>query len=86
METAFAIARDPARFLTGRRGKNGWTLVNVHDVEALLATDPKSRKRRPTGLSQFFRVAHRARLILIDPPMNRHTGPGGSPRSLCSET
>jgi site-specific recombinase XerD len=70
IETALAIARDLARFLTGQRGKNGWTLVNVHDVEAFLATNPKARKRRLTVLSQFFRFAHRSRLILIDPTMN----------------
>jgi site-specific recombinase XerC len=67
IETALAITRDLARFLTDQRGKNGWTLVNVDDVEAFLATKPTSRKRRLTVLRQFFRFAHRARLILIDP-------------------
>jgi integrase len=39
----------------------------VNDVEAFLATNPKARKRRLTVLRQFFRFAHRTRLILIDP-------------------
>lgn len=67
VETGLAIARDLARFLTDRRGKHDWALVEVSDVEAFLATAPKSRKRRLTVLRQYFRFAHQARLILIDP-------------------
>lgn len=67
VETSLAITRDLARFLSSRRGKHDWALVDVHDVEAFLATAPKSRKRRLTVLRQYFRFAHRTRLILIDP-------------------
>ena len=67
IETGLAITRDLARFLTGQRRKSSWTLVNVNDVEAFLATNPKARKRRLTVLRQFFRFAQRTRLILIDP-------------------
>ena len=67
VETALAITRDLARFLTRQRGKNEWALVDVHDIEVFLATAPKARHRRLTVLRQFFRFGHRSRLILIDP-------------------
>jgi hypothetical protein len=67
IETALAITRDLARFLSVQRGKNDWAVVDVHDIEAFLATAPKARHRRLTVLRQFFRFAHRSRLILIDP-------------------
>lgn len=67
IETALAITRDLARFLASQRGKNDWAVVDVHDIEAFLATAPKARHRRLTVLRQFFRFAYRTRLILIDP-------------------
>jgi site-specific recombinase XerD len=67
IETALAIVRDLALFLTTRRGKSDWALVDVHDIEAFLATNPKSRHRRLTVLRQFFGFARRARLLLVDP-------------------
>jgi site-specific recombinase XerD len=67
IETALATVRDLALFLAGRRGRSDWALVDVHDIEAFLATNPKSRHRRLTVLRQFFRFAHRSRLLLIDP-------------------
>ncbi|MEV7230915.1 hypothetical protein AB0M79_28415 [Polymorphospora sp. NPDC051019] len=67
IETALATVRDLALFLTTRRGKSDWALVDVHDTEAFLAANPKSRHRRLTVLRQFFRFAHRSRLLLVDP-------------------
>jgi site-specific recombinase XerD len=67
IETGLATTRDLARFLASQRSKNDWAVVDVHDIEAFLATAPKSRHRRLTVLRQFFRFAHRSRLILIDP-------------------
>jgi site-specific recombinase XerC len=67
IETALAIARDLARFLATYRGKQDWALVDVHDIEAFLATVPKSRKRRLTVLRQFFRHARTQKIILTDP-------------------
>ncbi|MGW2090338.1 hypothetical protein [Streptomyces sp. NPDC001880] len=40
LETALAILRDLALFLVEHRGKDDWALVDVHDVEAFLATCP----------------------------------------------
>jgi integrase len=42
-------------------------LVDIHDIEAFLATAPKSRKRRLTVLRQFFRFARGQRLVVVDP-------------------
>jgi site-specific recombinase XerD len=70
IELALAIIRDLAVVLAGQRGKNDWAVVDVHDIEAFLATAPKARQRRLTVLRQFFRFAHRSRLILIDPTLN----------------
>lgn len=67
IETALAIVRDLARFLAGQRGKHDWALADVHDIEAFLATVPKSRKRRLTVLGQFFRFARTQKIILADP-------------------
>jgi hypothetical protein len=44
-----------------------WAVVDVHDVEAFLATLPKGRKRRLTVLRQFFAFARRQRIILVNP-------------------
>lgn len=67
IETALATVRDLARFLADRRGKQDWALADVHDIEAFLATVPKSRKRRLTVLRQFFRLARTQKIILADP-------------------
>ena len=67
IETALSIVRDLARFLADRRGKHDWALTDVHDIEAFLATVPKSRKRRLTVLQQFFRFARTQKIILADP-------------------
>lgn len=67
LETALATMRDLALFLTNHRGKTDWALVDVHDVEAFLATLPKGRKRRLTVLRQFFRFARSQKMVLVDP-------------------
>ncbi|MFH9980971.1 tyrosine-type recombinase/integrase [Streptomyces sp. NPDC017179] len=67
LETALSILRDLARFLAEHRGKDDWALVEVHDIEAFLATLPKARKRRLVVLRQFFRFARSQRIVLIDP-------------------
>jgi integrase len=67
IETALSIVRDLARFLAGQRGKRDWALTDVDDIEAFLATVPKSRKRRLTVLRQFFRFARAQKIILADP-------------------
>ena len=67
IETALAIVRDLAGFLTAQRGKRDWALADVHDIEAFLATLPRARKRRLTVLRQFFRFARAQKIILADP-------------------
>lgn len=67
LETALSILRDLAVFLLEHRGKNDWSQVDVHDIEAFLSTLPQARKRRLTVLRQFFRFARAERLILVDP-------------------
>lgn len=70
LETALTILRDLALFLINQRNKNDWALVDVHDVEAFLATLPKARKRRLVVLGQFFRFARAQHIVLIDPTRN----------------
>jgi integrase len=67
IETALAIVRDFAAFLTAAQAKNDWALVDVHDVEAFLGQLPKSRNRRLSVLGKFFRFARAQRLVLVDP-------------------
>lgn len=67
IEAALAILRDLALFLAGPRGKAEWSLVDVHDIEAFLATAPKARERRLVVLRQFFRLARSHRIVLVDP-------------------
>ncbi|MET8700035.1 integrase [Kitasatospora sp. NPDC004723] len=67
LEAALATMRDLAVFLTDQRGKGDWALVDIHDIEAFLATLPKARKRRLTVLRQFFGFARSQRVILVDP-------------------
>ena len=61
-----SIVRDLGVTLT-RRGKHDWALADVHDIEAFLADQPKSRARRLVVLRQFFRFARSRRAILVDP-------------------
>ncbi|MFC8263877.1 tyrosine-type recombinase/integrase [Streptomyces sp. NPDC057291] len=67
LETALATLRDLANFLINERDKDGWSLVDVHDIEAFLAVLPRARKRRLTVLRQFFRFARSQKLVLVDP-------------------
>lgn len=67
LEAALATMRDLAVFLTAQRRKDDWVLVDVHDIEAFLATLPKGRKRRLTVLRQFFGFARSQHLVLVDP-------------------
>lgn len=66
LEHALAITRDLARFVDGR-GKADWALVDVHDIEAFLAQQPKARARRLVVLRQFFRLTRQRRIVLVDP-------------------
>ena len=78
IETALAIVRDLARFLTSTRNKQDWALTDVHDVEAFLATMPKARQRRLTVLRQYFRFARSRKIVLIDPTLGvKAKGPSG---------
>jgi site-specific recombinase XerD len=83
IETALAIVRDLAVFLASRRGKQDRALADVHDIEAFLATVPKSRKRRLTVLRQFFRFARTRKIILADPA--RHLA-AAAPRGFTGQT
>ncbi|MFE9637059.1 hypothetical protein [Streptomyces sp. NPDC006463] len=67
MEAALATLRDLAIFLINERDKDGWSIVDVHDVEAFLAVLPQARKRRLTVLRQFFRFARAQKLVPVDP-------------------
>ncbi|MFI9366963.1 tyrosine-type recombinase/integrase [Kitasatospora sp. NPDC053057] len=66
-ETALATMRDLALFLLTDQDKDDWSLVDVHDIEAFLATLPRARKRRLTVLRQFFRFARANKVVLVDP-------------------
>ncbi|MFE3202354.1 tyrosine-type recombinase/integrase [Embleya sp. NPDC059237] len=66
IEAALAIVRDLAQALA-KRGKNDWALVDVHDIEAFLAAQPKARPRRLVVLRQFFRFARSRKAVLVDP-------------------
>ncbi|MFJ7280853.1 hypothetical protein [Kitasatospora sp. NPDC098663] len=59
--------RDLALFLVAEKDKDDWSLVDVHDIEAFLATLPKARKRRLTVLRQFFRFDRAQKLVPVDP-------------------
>lgn len=67
LESALAAVRDFATFLITQRAKDDWALVDVGDIEAFLATQPKMRGRHLTVLRQFFRFARTHRLVLVDP-------------------
>ncbi|MET8277145.1 hypothetical protein [Streptomyces sp. NPDC005096] len=54
LETALATLRDLANFLINERDKDGWSLVDVHDIEAFLAVLPRARKRRLTVLLSAY--------------------------------
>lgn len=72
IETALATVRDFACFIRSR-GKSDWAMADRPDIEAFLAELPRSRGRL-TVLRQFFRHAHRNRLILVDPTTGVSTG------------
>lgn len=67
VETALAVTRDLACFLVTARQRSEWRVVDVHDIEAFLATSPPARKRRLTVLRQFFAFARTRHLVLVDP-------------------
>jgi hypothetical protein len=67
IECALSTIRDLAIFLNEVRRKQDWAAVDVHDVEAFLATAPKNQPRNLTVLRQFFRFARRRHTILVDP-------------------
>lgn len=76
--------RDFALFLATQRGKQDWALVDVADVEAFLAAQPGMRARHLSVLRQFFAIARRSRIVLVDPtrgvPARR--GPNFSGRTI----
>jgi integrase len=61
-----STVRDLAKLITAR-GKHDWALVDVHDVEAFLARQPKNRPRRLQVTRQFFRFAKAHKIVLVDP-------------------
>jgi len=67
IEDRLSAIRDLAAFLTQEHGKRDWAIVNVHDIEAFLATRPANRKSRLTALRQFFAWARTRKLVLADP-------------------
>jgi len=78
IDAALAIVRDLARFLTSTRDKQDWSLTDVHDIEAFLATMPKARQRRLTVLRQYFRFARSRKVVLVDPTRGvKAKGPSG---------
>jgi site-specific recombinase XerD len=75
IESAIAAVRDFAHYLQDHRGKDDWSLVDIHDVEAFLAAHPRTRGRHLSMLRQFFKFARTNRVVLVDPtrgvPANR---------------
>ena len=75
IESAIAAVRDFAHYLQDQRGKDDWSLVDIHDVEAFLAAHPRMRGRHLSVLRQFFKFARTNRVVLVDPtrgvPANR---------------
>lgn len=75
IESAIAGVRDFAQYLLNHRGKDDWSVVDVHDVEAFLAAHPRMRGRHLSVLRQFFKFARNNRVVLVDPtrgiPPNR---------------
>ena len=67
IERRLTAVQDMAVFLITRRGKDDWATVDVHDIEAFLATLPASRRSRLTALRHFFTWAKTSRLVLTDP-------------------
>ncbi|KAB8181308.1 integrase [Nonomuraea phyllanthi] len=66
LDIKLSTLRDLAQHVSGR-GKQDWALVDVHDIEAFLAAQPKNRPRRLQIARQFFRFAKTHKMILIDP-------------------
>lgn len=67
LEQHLATVRDLALFLAQQRGITDWASVDVTIIEAFLAVKPAFRKSRLSGLRQFFALARRQRLVLVDP-------------------
>ncbi|MDX5965491.1 hypothetical protein SIM91_43995 [Rhodococcus opacus] len=67
LEARLTALRDFTEFLTTRRGKTDWAVVDVGDIEAFLHAHPRRRSFYLTGLRQFCRYALRRRLMLINP-------------------
>jgi integrase len=66
LDIKLSTVRDLAQHVSAR-GKQDWALVDVHDIEAFLAAQPKNRPRRLQIARQFFRFAKSHKMILIDP-------------------
>jgi integrase len=81
IESALAAIRDFALFLATHRGKQDWALVDVSDVEAFLAAQPRMRAQHLSVLRQFFASARRHKTVLVDPsrgiPARRERGFSG---------
>ena len=82
IEQTLGIVRDLAIFLSGERAKHDWATVDVGDVEAFLGLHGANRRRRLHVARQFFRWAHKHKLVLVDPtrdlpgiPNRGFTGP-----------
>lgn len=84
LESALAAVRDFALFLVTERRKQDWAVVDVSDVEAFLAVKPGMRRRHLTVLRQFFVVARRNRITLVDPTrgLTARSGRGFSGRTI----
>lgn len=89
IESALAIVRDLARFLTDERAKTDWSTVEVGDIEAFLGLQPANRTRRAGVLRQFFGWARKNKIVLVDPtnglPSSRHRGFMGQTLSLAEQ-
>ncbi|MEV0200186.1 integrase [Nonomuraea sp. NPDC050691] len=66
LDIMLSTVRDLAQHVSAR-GQHDWALVDVHDIEAFLAAQPKNRPWRLRIARQFFRFAKTHKMILIDP-------------------
>ncbi|MDX3109063.1 hypothetical protein [Nonomuraea angiospora] len=66
LDIKLSTVRDLAQHVSAR-GRQDWALVDVHDIEAFLAAQPKNRPRRLQIARQFFHFAKSHKMILIDP-------------------
>jgi site-specific recombinase XerD len=67
IEGTIAIVRDLARFVVSERHKSDWATVDVSDLEAFLAAQPRNKRRRLSASRQFFTWARKAKIVLVDP-------------------